>query len=99
MLTIEKAGSLTAAEQGDFIEIRLDEQAPADGRWRLSNQSGDARIEAQGETALVNGKTGIKRVFRFRALGIGKLELAFGFHVPPQAPEPRQVATFMFAIK
>ena len=98
-LTVDKAGSVTSAEQGDFIEIRLDENVPADGMWRLSRQSGDARMEPQGEPALARDKTGIHRVFRFRALGIGKLALAFGFHAPPQAPEPRQVVTFTFVIK
>ena len=98
-LTIDKAGSVTAVEQGDFIEIRLDEKEPADGIWRRSRQSGDARIESRGEPVLARDKTGIHRVFRFRALGIGRLELAFTFHAPPEAREPRQVVTFRFVVK
>lgn len=97
-LSIDEAGSTTAAEQGDLIEIRLAEHPAAGGTWRLSRQSGNAQIEAQGEPALVEGKTGIQRVFRFRALGIGQLELTFALQTP-RAPEPRQIVTFTLLIK
>jgi hypothetical protein len=99
VLTKYKAGSVTAAEQGDFIEVRLDEPAPTQGIWQMSSQTGYARIQALGETALVQDATGTKRVFRFQALGIGELELAFAFHAPPQAPKPQQVLTFRLVIK
>ena len=97
-LSIDEAGSTTEAEQGDLIEIRLAEDSAAGETWRLSRQSGNARIEAQGEPALVEGKTGLQRVFRFRALGIGQIELAFALQTP-RAPEPRQIVTFTLLVK
>jgi hypothetical protein len=66
VLTAANAASPVDAEQGDFVEIRLD---PA---WHLVRITGDARIEKQRES-VVRGK----RVFHFRALGIGRAELAF----------------------
>jgi len=63
VLTLEQAGSLTEAEQGDLLEIRLDPAA-----WRLTRQSGDGRVETYGE------KTD---AFRYRATGVGQLELTY----------------------
>jgi hypothetical protein len=99
VLTKDIAGSLVTAEQGDFIEIRLDERTPADGNWRLSRQSGDARIEAQGTASLIQDRTGMKRVFRFRALGVGTAELVFLFYAPAKASEQQTTVTFNFSIR
>ena len=102
VLTKEQAGSLTVAEQGDFIEIRLDEQTSAGGRWWLERQTGDARIEVQGPAVLVEGTTGSKRVFRvfhLRALGVGALELVFVLRTPAQASRPQQAVTFRLVVR
>jgi hypothetical protein len=77
-LTLENAGSLTEAEQGDWIEIRLD---PA--QWRLTRQTGGARLELSGE---------IKSAFRYRAAAVGESELTF-------TGAGQQTATFRFAIR
>jgi len=97
VLTQDKAGSLTLAEQGDLIEVRLQEPAP--GTWRLLRQTGGGQVAALGSATLVRDKTGTKRVFRFRAVRIGTLELAFVFQAPNKTPRTEAVVAFNFTIK
>jgi hypothetical protein len=99
VLTQAKAGSLTLAEQGDFIEVRLEESKSASGTWRLLRQSGSAHVESLGPATLMRDKTGTKRVFRFRAVRIGTLELAFVFQAPNKTPRTETVVAFNFTIK
>jgi predicted secreted protein len=99
VLTQREAGSVTSVEQGDIIEVRLDEPAPAEAVWRMSRQRGSARIEALGEPARVQEPTGAKRVFRFRALAIGELELAFARRTQAGAAEPERSMTFRLVVR
>lgn len=87
------------AEQGDFVEIRLAERTPSKQRWLLSDRSGDARLEAQGEAVLVRDETGLKRVFRFRAMSIGTSQLTFTLHGPPGVPRNHNVLTFKIIVR
>jgi hypothetical protein len=99
VLTADIANAIVATEQGDLIEVRLADLGSDQGAWRLERQSGDARIEAQG-TSLIQDRTGLKRVFRFRALGVGSAELVFSRHPPPaQAPTPPEVLTFRISVR
>lgn len=91
VLTLDKAGSITTAQQGDFIEVRLNEERSGPGRWKLSHQSGDGRIETYGPESLVSDGTVTMRVFRFKASGIGRVELSFS--------SGQRVATFRFDIR
>ena len=99
VLSREQAGSLTLAEQGDLIEVRLAEQAPATGTWRLLHQLGSGRVEALGQPALTADKSGAKRVFRFRAVEVGSLELVFAYEPPNTTPRPAQVVAFRLVIQ
>jgi hypothetical protein len=96
VLTADIANAIVATEQGDLIEVRLADLGSDQGAWRFERQSGDARIEAQG-TALIQDRTGLKRVFRFRALGVGSAELVFSRHA--QAPTPPEVVTFRISVR
>jgi len=94
---LHDAGTITTAEQGDFIEIRLNEP-PSGGTWRLSNRLGDARLEAEGADRVVQKETGPIRIFRFRALGVGRSELSFTLFAPESAAPVRELK-FMFAVR
>ena len=98
VLTADIANAIVATEQGDLIEVRLADLGADQGTWRLERQSGDARIEAQG-TSLIQDSTGVKRMFRFRALGVGSAELVFSRHAPAQAPTPPEVVTFRISVR
>jgi hypothetical protein len=98
VLTADIDNAIVATEQGDLIEVRLADLGADQGAWRLERQSGDARIEAQG-TSLVQDRTGLKRVFRFRALGVGSAELVFSRHAPAVAPTPPEVVTFRISVR
>jgi len=98
VLTADIANAIVATEQGDSIEVRLPDIGTDQGAWRLERQSGDARIDAQG-TSLIQDGTGLKRVFRFRALGVGSAELVFSSHAPTQAPTPPEVVTFRISVR
>jgi hypothetical protein len=98
VLTADIANAVVATEQGDSIEVRLADLGADQGAWRLERQSGDARIEAQG-TSLIQDRTGLKRVFRFRALGVGSAELVFSRHAPAQPPTPPEVVTFRISVR
>jgi len=98
VLTADIANAIVATEQGDLIEVRLADLGTGQGAWRLERQSGDARIEAQG-TSLIQDRAGVKRVFRFRALGVGSAELVFSRHAPAQAPTPPEVVTFRISVR
>ncbi len=99
VLTKDSAGSLTLAEQGDFIEVRLEQLTSATGTWRLLRQTGSGRVEPLGQATLARDKSGTKRVFRFRAVRIGTLELAFVLQEPNKTPRPEEVVAFNFSIK
>jgi hypothetical protein len=79
--TAENSASPIEAEQGDFLEVRLDSE------WRLARIGGEARIEKEDETVV-----GGRRVFRFRALGIGRGELVF-------AADPRREIVFHVIVR
>lgn len=81
MLTAANAASSVEAEQGDFIEVRLELA------WHLARIGGEAHIEKQSES-VVRGK----RVFHFRALGIGRAELAF-------AADPQRQIAFHITVR
>jgi len=98
VLTADIANAIVATEQGDSIEVRLADLGTDQGAWRLERQSGDARIEAQG-TSLIQDRTGVKRMFRFRALGVGSAELVFSRHASAQAPPPPEVVTFRISVR
>lgn len=95
VLKEDQAGSLTLAEQGDFIEVRLLEPTSAGGTWRVLRQSGSGYAAPLGPATLLRDK----RVFRFRAQRIGTLELAFVLQAPNKTPRPGAVVAFKFAIK
>ena len=78
VLTLEQAGSLTEAEQGDLIEIRLEPAA-----WRLTRQSGEARLEPYGNATA--------DAFRYRATSVGNLELTFA--------DGQRTATYRFFVR
>lgn len=99
VLTQDKAGALTLAEQGDVIEVRLEEPPSVSGAWQLLHQTGSGHLEPLGAATLVRDKHGIKRVFRFRAVRIGTLELAFIFQEPNKTPRPETVVAFNLTIK
>src|SRR5438132_7179647 len=98
VLTADIANAIVATEQGDSIEVRLADLGTDQSAWRLERQSGDARIEAQG-TSLIQDRAGVKRVFRFRALGVGSAELVFSRHAPGGAPAPSEVVTFRISVR
>jgi len=99
VVTEDKAGAVAVVEQGDFIEIHLQEQSQIPGRWLLSNQTAQSRIKQDGQATLVYDNTGTKRVFRFQALRAGQTEVNFAFHPPPGAPKTHRVLTFKFDIR
>jgi len=99
VLTQDKAGALTLAEQGDLLEVRLVEQPSTSGTWRLLQQTGSGRAESLGPAMLVHDKTGTKRIFRFRAAQIGTLVLAFVFQEPNKTPQPEVGVAFSITIK
>lgn len=99
VLTEDMASRLITGEQGDYIEVKLDEKGPTEGSWLLASHSGEARLVPQGETTLVHDQTGMKRVFRFRAGSIGEAELVFAFHVRSDATNLQRTVTFKFQIR
>ncbi|MDP1699006.1 MAG: hypothetical protein Q8L45_14680 [Xanthomonadaceae bacterium] len=99
VLTVDTAGSFTATEQGDFIDIRLQQLSPDAGTWQLLRQSGSGRVEALGAVVLVHENAGTTQVFHFRAERVGSLELVFVFHTEGKTPRPDTVVAFDIAIK
>lgn len=97
VLTRDQAGSRTQAEQGDFIEVRL-QQLDA-GIWQLLRQTGDGRLKALGQAAFAGGDARATQMFRFRAERIGSVELAFVLQAAPNAPRPATVVAFDITIK
>lgn len=97
VLTRDQAESRTQAEQGDFIEVRL-QQIDA-GTWQLLHQTGGGRLNALGQATLAGDDARATQVFRFRAERIGSVELDFVFHAAPNAPRPATVVAFDITIK
>ena len=98
VLTEQNAGVVTIVEQGDFIEVRLDEVSRERASWVVSALQEKGRIEQQGESTVIRDKTGLKRVFRFRAAGAGQAEVTFFFHPPPGA-QMHEALTFKLNIR
>lgn len=99
VLAMDEAGSLTATEQGDFIDIELKQLGHGSGAWQLLRQTGSGRVEALGVGVLAHENVGTTQVFHFRAKRVGSLELTFVFHPAGKTPRPETVVAFNIAIK
>lgn len=92
VLTEANAETLTEAEAGDWIEVHLPEPVePLE--WE---QRGRHDLEPAGpaEGELQETEEGPRRVFRYRALAVGRTSVTFALVLPESDRPPRRQLTF-----